>query len=247
MRMQIPSSGERDFECIDPGLGAQIWRLDDPTTAPGLRDRLDLHVRHCADCRLALAVAREAGEGLRAGRLVVAGPLLPAWIRWTGGLGAGALAACLALVFLLPPRPAGDSPLLRGTGAPAVTSPAPDTVIRDRTPEIRWTPLEHAVRYRITVREVGGDYAWQGESVTPAFALPSGADLPVSSRFRVDVEPVPAHAAPGGRLQSSFRTGSWGEFVDFRLGAAPPALLAGALAGLAGLLAGAYGLFRHRS
>lgn len=245
--MRNPSSGERDYECIDPGLGEQIWRIDDPATPPDLSRRLVAHVRHCADCRLHLALTRDLAAGLRDGTLaaeVAAGS--PAWARWTGGLGGLALAACLALVFLLPPAPAGEDRLLRGADAPAVTAPVPDAVILDRTPVVRWTPVERATRYRVSVREVGGDFAWSAETSGNEIAVPAAATLPRAARLRVDVEPVPAHLVRGGRLQSSFRTGGWNEFLGFRLQAAPAGLLVGAIAGLAGLLAGGLGVLRHR-
>ncbi|HPF36774.1 MAG TPA: hypothetical protein P5571_11000 [Candidatus Krumholzibacteria bacterium] len=241
-----PSSGERNFECIEPDLGAQTLLIDDPATDSELKSRLTHHVAHCADCRLRVALARDMAAGLRSGLLQAPEDGTPAWVRWTGGLGGLALAASLALVFLLPPSPPGSGRIQRGADDPHVTAPVADSVIRDRTPVLRWTPVDRATGYRVSVREVGGGFVWEAETSTPEIGLPAAAVLPPSSRLRVDVEPVPGHLVRGGRLQSSFRTGSWDEYLPFRFGAAPRVVLAGALAGLAGLVVGLFGLMRGR-
>jgi len=248
MTIQNPSSGDRIYECIDDGLGSQIWRLDDPTTNPELQERLRLHVRHCAACRERLAVTRHTAAGLADGSLSLTPAATPrqAWPVWLSGAGAAALAACLALVFLLPPRTAGDGLILRGEGDAAILAPKADTVIRDRTPEIRWTPVDKARGYDVTVREVDGDYRWEGRSAAPSLTLPDDAGLPSSARFRVEVTPEPAHLGSDG-LRTSFRTGTWSEFLDFRLRAAPRPLVPGALLGALALLVGLAARLRPRS
>lgn len=232
-------------ECIDPSLGDQLWQMDDPNVAADLRTRLVIHVRHCATCRLRRSVVREVGEGLRAGRLTLAAPVRrPAWTLWTSGAGALATAACLALIFALPPRLATDGLVMRGADEPRIFSPLSGVVIADPTPTIRWTAIPRATNYRVSVREIGGSYEWSTETAQHDAAVPAGAPLPVSARLRVTVEPVPAHLAPAGGMHASFRRGSWPEFVGYRITAAPPAVLVAAIAGLLmmvfGLLAARY-------
>jgi hypothetical protein len=248
MLMTIPFSGEQDFECIESSLGELIWRIDDPTTSSELLDDLELHVQHCAACRLQMSLQREVASGLRDGRLTMLAPSIarPSWAPWSSGVGAMALAACLALIFILPPVQSNEALVMRGDDSPVVVSPLPDVVIHDRTPQITWTKLDRATQYRVSVRDVDGDYQWSGETTSNSISISENAALPSSSRLRIRVETIPAHAAPDGGLQSSFRTGDWREFVDFRLGSAPRSLRFGALLGSLGLLVGLTSLLRFR-
>lgn len=244
-----PGAGGFDYECIDPSLGEHLWRLDDPTTAADLQTRLQRHLRHCSVCRQRVALSRTVAEGLQDGRLVIR-PMQAdrrVWSEWSLNLGVGVLAACLALVFVLPPRLPGLDLVMRGGNGPFIAAPLPGSVVLDRTPVIRWTRIERASSYRVSLREVGGDFQWSGETTSPEVSLPASARLPVSARFRVGVEPVPAHLVADGALQTSFRTGTWREFAAFRLGAAPPAILIGALAGALALMVGAMGWLRTRT
>lgn len=237
-----------DYECIDPELGAELWRLEDPDTDDELRSRLGRHLRHCAACRQRNALSRVVAEGLRDGRLtlrpVAAGA---SWAIWSQGLGAGALAACLALMLALPPRLPATALTMRGGDGPVVTAPLPGSVILDRTPVLRWTAVAPATRYHVTIREVGGDYQWQGETTAPEIAVPAGARLPRPARLRASVEPVPAYVVPDGALQFSFRTGTLGEFALFRLTAASRPVLIGVFLGTLGLMIGTIGRARVRA
>ncbi len=248
MTNDMSAPGGYQHECIEPGLGEQIWRVDDPTTSPGLRSEIELHLRHCAACRLRSSLERDVADGLRDGRLSVSAPtaIRPSWARWTTGAGAAALAACLALIFLLPPRGAVDDMLLRGADDVAVTAPRPDEVVLDRTPAIRWTALERANSYRVTVRDVDGDYAWTGETTDTELSIPDSDPLPSSARLRIEVVPTPAVAAPDGGLRSSFRSGSMGEFLGFRAERSHPGVKLGALLGGLALLIGGIAAIRQR-
>ena len=248
MLITFPSSGELDFECIESGLGELIWRIDDPTTSPELLEQLELHVQHCAACRLQMSLQREVASGLRDGQLTVHDSSIarPSWAQWSSGAGGLALAACLALIFILPPVQPNDAMILRGDDDPVVESPLPDVVIHDRTPQISWTKLDRATKYKVSVRDIDGDYQWSGETTSNSISVADISALPPSSRLRVRVETVPAHAAPDGGLQSSFRTGSLREFVGFRLGSAPRRLRYGALLGSLGLLVGLASFLRFR-
>jgi hypothetical protein len=68
---RVPDGPWPGYECVEPALGAEIWRLDDPRSDAALRTTLELHLEICDDCRLRRATERRVAEGLRAGRLVL--------------------------------------------------------------------------------------------------------------------------------------------------------------------------------
>ncbi len=227
-------------ECIDPGLGRQVWRLDDPQVEPALRGRLEAHVTYCAACRLDRAMQRTVAEGLAGGALALR-PVARGrrtWWRLSGATSLAAVAASLLLVFLLPPRTASERQVMRAEGtAPAILRPAADEVIAGRHPELRWTPLGSASAYRVSVQDADGRYAWTGETSEARLRIPADRPLPAGARLRVFVEPVPAYLAPPGGLRSAFRTGTFPEFVAFRVAVAPKAVQALGVAGMLGCLA----------
>lgn len=243
-----PNGGE--YECVDPALGAELWRLADPSCPEELRGRLETHVAFCADCRLQLAVDRKAVAILQDESSVDI-PVVAGLERtrgrlsgWSAGLGATALAAGLALLILLPPRAPHESLTLRGDDGPVIERPVADEVVRGRTPALRWTALTGATRYDVRIEAVAGNYRWSTQTETPSASVPQDRELPPQTRFRISVSPIPAHVAPDGALRSSFRTGGTGAWLAHRLrhGAAAGRVLGGV--GLLGLLAGVAGLIR---
>jgi hypothetical protein len=243
-----PNGGE--YECVDPILGSELWRLADPSCPDELRDRLETHVAFCADCRLQLAVDRKAVEILRDEGLVdlpqpvASGRSGDKLSGWTTGVGATALAAGLALLLLLPPGAPHESLTLRGDDGPVIERPVADEVVFGREPTLRWTPLPGATRYNVQIEAVAGDYRWSTMTETPTASVPHDRALPPESRFRISVAAIPAHVAPDGALRSSFRTGGAGAWLAHRLrhGAAAARALGGL--GLLGMLAGVAGLIR---
>lgn len=226
------------YECVDPELGDELWQLDDPGSDAALRGRLEAHLSVCAGCRLLRAAEARTREGLREGRLVLHDDARPRRLPWTlGGGGALALAACLALVLLGPPRAPGDDLRLRADGdRPAITRPVSEEVVLGERPHVAWTPVEGATAYRVTLCSVDGAHEWAHETDASSLRVPEDAGLASSARYRILLETVPAHLAGGG-VRSSFRTGTLGEFLRYRFGAAPLwVLLLGAFgAGLGGL------------
>jgi len=209
MNAHVPPSDRFEDECIDPGLGEDIWRLDDPGCPPDLRGRLTVHLVHCAGCRLRRAVGREIGVGLAgAGLSAAERTARPRWIRGTAWLGAAALAAGLALLMLSPPAGRRTDLTLRGEDGPAIERPTPDAVVTARQPELRWTPIPEATRYQVMLESVDGAFRWNTETDAAKARVPADASLPRDTRFRVVVTPVPGYLAPAGGLRSSFRTGS---------------------------------------
>lgn len=242
---EIPRDG---YECVDPELGGELWRLDDLGTDDALRGRLEAHISICARCRLQLATEERARTGLRNGRLTLRGgrPRSRITPLSLGGAGALALAAGVALVLLLPPRALEEDLVLRdGTGRPVITRPVPGEVVRGDKPCIEWTPIEGATAYRVTLRQVDGAYEWAHETTGPPACVPADAALATSARYRVVLETVPGYLAPGGGHHTSFRTGTLGEFLRYRLDAAPGwVLILGALGTLLGGIGGFWRLAR---
>jgi len=246
--MPNPHGSESGYECLDPTLGAELWRLADPDCPDELRSRLETHVKFCADCRLKLAVEHGTATGLRDGSLDLT--LGANWRSrpavWTTGLGAAALAAGLALLILMPPRAPHEQLTLRGDDGPTIERPVADEVVLDRQPTVRWTALAGATRYDLRVEAVEGDYRWSVSTDNPEATIPREHSLPAATRFRVRVEPVPAHLAPDGALRSSFRTGSLGAWFGHRLSHGVDAGRALGGVGLAAFMAGLVVLLRSR-
>lgn len=243
---EIPQDG---YECVDPDLGAGLWRLDDPEIDHALRGRLEVHVSICAPCRLQRATEDRVRSGLRSERLVLRGerPLAHITPLRIGGIGALALAAGIALVFLLPPGTLDKDMLVRGDPEqPAITRPIPGEIVHGNQPCIEWTPIEGATSYRVTLRQVDGQDEWSHETADPQACVPADAPLATSARYRVLLETVPAYLASGGGLHSSFRTGTIGEVMRYRLDTAPAwATALGALGALLGGLGVFWRVFRH--
>ncbi len=100
---------ETPFECVDPDVGAQLWRLEQGDADPQLRATLEAHLSVCHACRLLVRLDETAHDLGRRGRLraAAASAGAPAAHRarardaWMPAL---ALAASLVLLLVLPPR-----------------------------------------------------------------------------------------------------------------------------------------------
>lgn len=234
---------EHGFECVEPELGAQIWRLqhpDDPDDpGPGgpdqLRPRLREHVRICDACRLRLAFGREIASGLASGSLrlpVGSRPLPPRraarLLAWSG---ATAAAAGLALLLALPPLPVDGGRVERAGGRSPFLRPVEGEVLADLTPALSWRPVAGASRYEVTLRQIGGGYRWRTSTEATSTEIPAALALPRAADLRATVEPVPADLAAPGELTVGFRTGTFADALLHRLWASGPwTRAAGALA-----------------
>lgn len=243
--MKEPELPRDAWECVDPELGAQLWRRDDPRADTALRARLERHVALCDSCRLSLAATAGIADGLRDGSLAVPAGTWPAARRVVlrrrlAGGGAGALAAGLALMLLLPPVPTHPAARTRGAaGAPRFLRPAESEIVLSRSPALAWTPIAGASGYRLLLSAEGASYACRIETSGAAARVPADAPLPPNSRIRAILEVVPPDLAPPAGVTVSFRTGSPAAVAGQRLTAAPlPARLLAALGLLLLLAAG---------
>ncbi len=206
-------------ECVDLDLGRELWRLEDPQTNPKQRKRLEAHLSICAACRLQVAHQQAVADGLREGSLHVraAGPF--------GGptmfaAGISALAAGLCLIFMQPLTKPGIVER-SNDDATHLLAPVSGQVVVDRTPKIRWTVMEGARAYDVTVRDTNGDLAWRERTENASTSPQPTAQLERGHDYRIRVNAVPAFAA-GEPLRGSFRVGTWSEFVRYRLAVARP-------------------------
>jgi len=241
--MSDPRQASPDYECVEPELGDQMALLVRADLDPRLAALLRSHLAICDACRLGRAVEQRLPQALasapRARRLVP---------RWRGGTWGGvALAAGLALMMLLPPRPDGDDLLPRGVEEGVrLLRPVEGEVVVAGHPRIRWSPADDATGYRVRVEAMDGSWRWD-ETVDGATASTRvTTPLPAGSEFRIYLEPTPADLAPPGGVAVACRSGSALEVAGYRLGAAPlPAQLLAAAGALVWLAAG-YGRWIRR-
>ncbi len=149
---------EEGYECVEPALGDQLWRLDAPGQDEAHLKDLRLHLEICDHCRLVQHVGTIIAEELVSPGTPDRGRILPgAWRTALGAVSGMAVAASLALMFLLPPPdPARDHVLRADDSAPRFLEPVAGQVVLSDTPDLRWTPVPGASGYRITLQEKQG-------------------------------------------------------------------------------------------
>lgn len=222
------------FECIDPPTGGQLWRLEDPGTSASARSRLEAHLEACHACRLVLRVDAAAREVAGRGSLdrepgtpaVSRGRPRTAWAPWLAGL---PLAACLAAVLFLPPRPVDGGATTRGSESTRFLRPVEGEVLASPRPLLRWTPIAGASRYEIEIRDREGNSVWRGESGTPEIRVDGAPALRPGGAYRALLSVRPADLATPGGTSVAFRTGSFGQATLHRMRWAHPALQATSL------------------
>ena len=197
------------FECIDPAVGARIWRLEGFDLAPNLRAELEAHVSTCHACQLLIRLDRKARDLGRSGRLDArARPKPRLWrLPFERGswLATAALAASLTAVFALPPRPADVSLAYRGADVARFLRPVEGEVLSARQPVFRWTSLAGASRYFVELRDQDGRFVWKGESATPTIRIPDQVALVRGQDYRALLTAMPADLLPPGRPSVLFR------------------------------------------
>jgi len=147
------------YECVQPELGHQIWRLEMKDTSDELRSSLENHLAVCDSCRLTLAAEVLVKEGARDNslKIVKTSPAKRLSVLNFNLIGSISLAASLALALLMPPGQLENS-LVRGDGAPGFIRPVEGETIRQDTPELTWNAVPGATAYRVEISGVGNDY-----------------------------------------------------------------------------------------
>jgi len=154
-------------------------RLDDLARA-----EVEAHVAWCDECRAEL---REVSGILRTD-----GAKPRRRLAWIGPAVAAAAAIVLLVAYPREPSSLDEGPAHRDAPgvvdpAPVLTSPAPDS--EDPGARIlRWTRVERADRYRVSVFNGAGTVVWRTETPDTSVSLPDAAGLVVGTSYlwRVD-------------------------------------------------------------
>ena len=219
------------FECIDPPVGGQIWRLGQAGLEPGRQAELEAHFSACHACRLLVNLDAHARELARQGRLENPAPIPGLRVprsfgnraTWVAGL---ALAASLAAVWVLPPRPVGNARSVRGVDHVRFLRPVEGEVLAAGHPVFRWTPVAGVSRYLVEIRDQDGRSLWEGESASPAIRLPEQFALQHGRDYKALLSVQPADLVPPGGTSVLFRSGSPWRVALHRLRWAHPVLQA---------------------
>lgn len=241
---------ETAYECVDPSVGSQLWRLEEAGVEPEIRARLEAHLEVCHACRLVAHLDRRMRALARAGELQISAPSRPSGrlLAWRGrmiGLAGLTAGASLALALILPPRPAGDLPSHRGGDGTKFERPVEGEVVPAGPVSFRWTPVPGASRYRLELRDEDGRQVWSGETATPGLRSPEAPALSRGRRYKATLDVQPADLLPPGRISVAFRPGSGWDVASHRLRFAHPLLQAATLLSSALLLLFAFGRLRR--
>lgn len=154
-------------------------RLDDSARA-----EVEAHVAWCDECRAEL---REVSGILRTD-----GAKPRRRLAWIGPAVAAAAAIVLLVAYPRGPSAPDDIPAHRDVPgavdpAPILTSPVPGAEDPDGR-ILRWTRVERADRYRVTVFDTAGSVLWRAETPDTAVSLPDAAGLVPGTSYlwRVD-------------------------------------------------------------
>lgn len=227
------------YECVEPALGAALWRIDLPDTPAELRQRLEDHRVVCDACRLQQAAGVRIQRGLASGSLRLPASLPPlgarkaALVRSAAG-GVVGLAAAFALLFLAPPPRPDHEAQVRGGAASRFLRPVEGEVLRGAEIPLAWQPLPGATAYRVTLRQIDGPYAWKGVTPESELTVPAASSPPRGVRIRALLEPLPEDLATPGSISVVFERGTASEYLAYRIRIAP--LVAWLLGGTGALI-----------
>ena len=212
---------DTSYECVDPVKGDEIWKLDDPATEPALRRELEAHVTACHFCRLHRDLDARMRRLVREEAIVTAEPAAadrsPVVARVAGVAAALAIAASLAGVLFLPPRPVETDLTVRGGDEARFTRPVEGQVVPDGACRLSWTEVSGATGYEVRVTGRDGDFAWTGATDRARIDLPADAGLAVGNAYKAVLSTRPADLLPPGRTSVAFRCGSSRDIVSHRL------------------------------
>lgn len=217
------TNSNSSWECIDPGVGHCLWELEAEETSEARTRQLQAHLELCDACRLGEALNTRLEKDLEAGTILLPEtPVRPWWLRPAVQASAGSalIAACVALLMILPPAPTCDTVLMRGPlDVPHFLRPVEGEVVLPEGTELSWAPVKGATSYKVTVTDMAGDYHWIGSTQTTQLKLPlqnQGRQI-----LRAVLATVPADLVSNGSVSVSFCTGSRLQLVRDRLIKAP--------------------------
>lgn len=229
MTPQHPEAPE--YACLDPEIGALLERPE-PLSASE-RALLAAHLDVCEHCKILQVMDSVLSEQapLRVAKSSARHP----WLRVLAL--AATLSAAAALLALLSLRPSPEARfggrserLERGSEVLTFREPFEGEVLRPGGGALRWSALDGAAHYALSVSRSGGGEVLTVTSLSETrLALP---DLP-RGEYIAELRALPDHLAGSGPVRVAFRSASWSEFLAYRLrhvSNATLALLAAALA-----------------
>lgn len=226
----------KSYECVEPDVGEQLWQYNMPGVDSELQQHLEDHLTVCAECRLQLALQRhmEDQEPAKVGRVLGRRN----WITGSVSISAGlSLAACLLLMFFLPPKSPNASMVLRSDGnGPSILRPVSGEVVPGTNFHFTWTAVKNASGYRLQVRDPAGSFEWMTETQQTSTELPADIKLPANKHLHAYLEIIPPYLTPDEGIDVSFQTGSAVAYFGYRLRITP--LWVWALGALGFVLAG---------
>ncbi|MBU0742046.1 hypothetical protein KKG45_08825 [bacterium] len=210
------------YECVDPNVGEEIWRLDIPNLDAVLRRELEAHVLVCHACRLHRDLDACARRLVRDGEIDLGAT--PAAASWSSGLArAAGIAATLAIVaslvgvLFLPPRPVGADMAVRGEVEARFTRPVEGQVVPAGACCLSWTEVPGATRYEVRITDRDGDFTWTGTTDRNRIDLPEDAGLTEGAAYKAVLSARPVDLLPPGRTSVAFRSGTSFEVAAHRL------------------------------
>jgi hypothetical protein len=170
-------SGAAGPDCLDDET---LAALAEGTVGAARRPAALAHLASCERCRKSVAsVARALADPELAAEIrAVDGAALSPGRRWVPVvLGVGAVAALLLLI--MPPRL--EDPGLPHRAPPITAAPAPHPLGPvghvARAESLRWTPVEGADRYRVTLFDIDGSVRYEAELTDTSVTLPPSVAL----------------------------------------------------------------------
>ena len=211
------------WECIDPAVGSCLWELEVEATTQQRSHQLKAHLELCDACRLDVELKNRLVKGLEEGSLNLTPVRHNRWWQQAGtqaSVGAALIAACLALVLILPPAPTCDFVNLRGTADdPHFIRPIEGEVVVPSGTVASWLPIDGATSYQITLTDVSGGFKWAGSTRNTQLELPDLAQE--GQTLRAVLTTVPADLVSPGRVSVSFTTGTRIQLAQDRFSKAP--------------------------
>ena len=107
-----------------------------------------------------------------------------------------AIAASLAGLLLLPPRPVGADLVVRGEDEARFTRPVEGEVVSVDGCRLSWTEVPGATRYQVRITDRDGDFAWTGTTVDLHIELPANIALSEGSDYKAGMNGLPPVGLP---------------------------------------------------
>lgn len=211
------------WECIDPAVGSCLWELEVGETTRQRSEQLQAHLELCDACQLDVALKNRLEKDLEEGALILPPVSGARWWQQSAAqasVGSALIAACLALLIILPPAPSGDFVHLRGTADdPHFIRPVEGEVVVPAGAVVSWLPVDGATSYQVTLTDVAGDFKWVGSTRNTQIELPDIAQD--QQTMRAVLTTIPADLVSPGRVSVSFSTGSRIQLAQYRISKAP--------------------------